>query len=146
MIFTILPFLGVRGYGANIGGDAYHLPKEERQPALDQKLKEALRPEFINRIDEIIFFNPLDQNDIFKREMEACLLNRVTISWDEEVIEYLTEKGVSPLYGVRPLERLIQKELQTPVINAVINQNLFEGSLHHFTVQDDQIILRLVEI
>lgn len=83
---------------SNIGGDAYHLPKEERQPALDQKLKEALRPEFINRIDEIIFFNSLDQNDIFKkiveskidifkREMEACLLNRVTISWDEEVIE-----------------------------------------------------------
>lgn len=141
---------------SNVGGIAYSLPKEERQPVLDLALRSTFRPEFINRIDEVLYFNALDDMAVFKKiatskihlfktAMEQSLLNRVTISWDESVIDYLAHEGISPEFGARPLERLIQKKLQTLVMNAVLNQCILEGSKLHFTAKDNQIILEVEE-
>jgi len=119
-------------------------------------LKKAFKPEFLNRIDEILYFNPLDDEAVFKKivfskvhlfkqAIEASLLNCVTLSWEDEVIAFLAREGLSPEYGARPLERLIEKSMKTLVINAVLNSHIIEGNHLHFKVQGDQIILEILE-
>ena len=141
---------------SNIGANAYDCPKEVRQPILDMALKKAFKPEFLNRIDEILYFNPLDDEAVFKKivfskvhlfkqAIEASLLNCVTLSWEDEVIAFLAREGLSPEYGARPLERLIEKSMKTLVINAVLNSHIIEGNHLHFKVQGDQIILEILE-
>ncbi len=141
---------------SNVSGNAYDLPKKERQPVLDMAVKRAFSPEFLNRIEEILYFNPLEDAavfkkivfskvDLFKQKIEENLLTLLTLSWDDEVIVFLAREGLSPEYGARPLERLIAKSMETLVINAVLNSHIIEGSHLHFKVQGDQIILEILE-
>jgi ATP-dependent Clp protease ATP-binding subunit ClpB len=97
-------------------------------------LKRALKPEFLNRIDEVIMFNPLSQSDIkgiVKIQLEELseLLEKsgITIEVKEEAIDWLAREGFDPQYGARPLKRLIQKEmvneLSKKIISGEINNN-----------------------
>jgi ATP-dependent Clp protease ATP-binding subunit ClpB len=81
-------------------------------------LRKQIRPEFLNRVDEIIMFNPLRSNEI--KQIVALQLqslkktlaeNDMELQWTEEALEYLTRNGYEPQYGARPLKRLIQKEV-----------------------------------
>ena len=84
----------------------------------EKALSAFLRPEFINRIDEIIMFEPLTREaiygilDIQLREVKGKLAeNGVNISFSKEFVDYLAEKGFDPAYGARPIKRLLQREL-----------------------------------
>lgn len=91
---------------------------EECRRAVVDILKRSMRPEFINRIDEIIMFEPLTKDDvvgilkmqleILGRKMED---NGISISFTPGFIEYIAEKGYDPAYGARPVKRIIQREL-----------------------------------
>lgn len=141
---------------SNIGARTYSLPtKEMQKEALDRELKETLRPEFINRIDDILRFNPLDNKDIVRNiarlqldnlQDKVAKLFSITLSWDEEVIEYLTEHGFSPLFGARPLRNLVEKQLMTLISNALLEETLQDGGSAHFSVQEDQVVLEVDRI
>ena len=99
------------------GGDKENLMEECKRDVLTI-LKKSVRPEFINRIDEIIMFEPLTQEaiygilDIQLREVKGKLAeNGVNISFSKEFVDYLAEKGFDPAYGARPIKRLLQREL-----------------------------------
>ena len=91
-------------------------------------LKEILRPEFLNRVDEVITFNHLTKDDfmgianIMLDELRQSLANRgLTFTWTNEVRQHLVDSAFSVTYGARNLRRTIQKELEDPISEAVID-------------------------
>ena len=97
-------------------------------------VRSAFRPEFLNRIDEIILFRRLEKEhmgaivDIQLQRLERLLKDRdMTIELDEAAREWLAEKGYDPAYGARPLKRVIQKELQDPLARLILDGTLHDG-------------------
>ncbi|MGI5876918.1 MAG: ATP-dependent chaperone ClpB [Dethiobacteria bacterium] len=91
-------------------------------------LRRFFRPEFLNRIDEIIVFRALEKEQI--KSIAALLMERLAarleqgtglkLDWDEEVLSYLADKGYNPDFGARPLKRVIQQEVETPLSRQII--------------------------
>ena len=111
-------------------------------------LREFLRPEFINRVDEIITFNRLTEEnflniaDIMLRELQDSLTTRgLTLTWDDTVRDFLSEKAYSVTYGARNLRRTIQQELEDPISEAIIDS--FEAPIEriHICIEDQQVKL-----
>ena len=111
-------------------------------------LREFLRPEFINRVDEIITFNRLTEEnflniaDIMLRELQDSLNTRgLTLTWDPAVQNFLSEKAYSVTYGARNLRRTIQQELEDPISEAIIDS--FENPIEriHMRIEDNGVKL-----
>ncbi len=109
-------------------------------------LKEFLRPEFINRVDEIITFNHLTEEnfldiaDIMLKELQDSLSDRgLTLTWDPELRAFLAEKAFSITYGARNLRRTIQKELEDPISQRIIESFETPISALHICVEDGNI-------
>ncbi len=109
-------------------------------------LREFLRPEFINRVDEIITFNHLSEEnflgiaDIMLKELREGLADRgLTVTWDESLRPFLVKKAYSQLYGARNLRRTIQKELEDPISEKIIAS--FEKPISgvHIAVNEDVV-------
>jgi len=103
-------------------------------------LRQFLRPEFINRVDEIITFNHLSKENfvgiasIMLRELQEGLSERgLSLSWEEDLVDYLVEKAYSVTYGARNLRRTIQKELEDPIAERIIDS--FESPISQITVR-----------
>ena len=115
---------------------------EEREKEYDEvrskvmeELQKSFRPEFLNRIDEVIVFKPLDRQSIQKivsilvSESVAHLSDRgVTADIDRKVFEKLAKDGYDSKYGARPLSRKIQNEILNPLANAIIEGNVTDGA------------------
>ncbi|MBA3664337.1 MAG: ATP-dependent Clp protease ATP-binding subunit [Bacteroidetes bacterium] len=104
------------------------------QAVIQNALKKAFAPEFLNRIDDVIMFNSLQREDIHKIiDIElGHLFGRVTglgytIKITDAAKDYIVEKGYDPNYGARPLKRAIQKYLEDPMAEEIIKNNLAEG-------------------
>ena len=103
-------------------------------------LREFLRPEFLNRVDEIITFNHLSEEhflgiaDIMLEELRGSLASRgLTLNWTEAVRQYLVQEAYSVTYGARNLRRTIQRELEDPISEAIIDS--FEEPISKITVR-----------
>ncbi len=111
-------------------------------------LKRTVRPEFLNRIDEIIMFEPLSQTDIrdiLRMQMadlqEKLGENGVTIEFTKEFEDYMSTKGYEPAYGARPIKRLMQKELVNMLAKAILDGKVSRDSLIRIDVREGQIII-----
>ena len=111
-------------------------------------LREFLRPEFLNRIDEIITFNQLTREnflgiaDIMLRELQESLAARgLNLSWQEDLRQWLTDKAYSAVYGARNLRRTIQRELEDPISEAIIDS--FENPIHAIAIAVEEGKIRL---
>ncbi|MDT8378781.1 MAG: ATP-dependent chaperone ClpB [Desulfotignum sp.] len=117
--------------------------QEEVDQGIARALKEVFRPEFLNRIDEIITFHALDREHI---EQIAAIqikdLNRrlgargLTIHMDDAAMAYLAEKGYDPSFGARPLKRVIQREIENPLSLALLKGEFVKGDTIRFTLDD----------
>ena len=112
---------------------------------IEQALKRAFAPEFLNRIDDIILFNNLNQEHIFNiidiemisvLERIRALGYNVKISNDAK--EYIAEKGFDSKFGARPLKRAIQKYFEDPISEEIINSNLDEGDTINVSLNKDK--------
>ena len=90
-------------------------------------LEEIMRPEFLNRIDEIIAFNQLTEDnfrliaEIMLNELKGTLADKeIRLTWDDSLLALLVEKSYSVKYGARNLRRLIEKEIENPLANAIV--------------------------
>ena len=107
---------------------------EDIRSALKELLKQSFRPEFLNRIDETVIFNRLGKNEIAKivdiqlSRLSARLSERkVTLTLSAGAKSFLAERGYDPLFGARPLKRIIQSELENPLARAIIAGKINEG-------------------
>ena len=138
---TIIVMTSNAGSEGRVGGLGFgrtegDMVKEKTMKAL----REFLRPEFINRVDEIITFNPLSREnflgiaDIMLSELRGSLANRgVDLSWDESVRQALVEEAYSTVYGARNLRRTIQRRLEDPISEAIIDS--FEAPISSIRVR-----------
>ena len=121
---------------------------EQVKEKIMKALQEFLRPEFINRVDEIITFNRLTQEDflgiadIMLAELRQSLLSRgLMLTWDAAVREYLVEKAYSVTYGARNLRRTIQRELEDPISEKIIDSFEAPISAVHIHAAQQQITI-----
>lgn len=104
---------------------------EKAREAVLEELKRTFRPEFINRLDEIVLFNNLTQNDL-KKIVDIQLRNlgkflsekKITVSLSENAKKLLSEQGFDPVYGARPLKRIIQKLIIDPLARKILSGEL----------------------
>ena len=117
------------GSEGRVGGVGFgRTDREQTQEKTMKALKEFLRPEFLNRVDEIITFNHLSREDfvgianIMLGELKQSLAERgLTLAWDDEVNGYLVDLAFSVTYGARNLRRTIQRELEDPISERIID-------------------------
>ena len=108
------------------GGSVSDMGQERAMKALN----DFLRPEFINRVDEIVYFNKLTEDD-FRRIAELMLgetkaaisESGIALTWNDSLIDYLVEKSYSVKYGARSLRRTIQKDVEDPVAAKIIEKH-----------------------
>ena len=111
-------------------------------------LKRTVRPEFLNRIDEVIMFEPLSQTDIrdiLRMQIadlrEKLSENGVALEFTKEFEDYMSTKGYEPAYGARPIKRLMQKELVNLLAKAILDGHVHRDSIIQVSVNDGQIVL-----
>ena len=111
-------------------------------------LQQFLRPEFINRVDEVVCFNQLTEENfraiarIMLDELVTSLGEKgITFRYDDALLGWLTDKSYSAAYGARNLRRTIQKELEDPMATAIIDSYEHPVSQVYARVEDDQIKL-----
>ena len=148
---TIIVMTSNAGSEGRVGGLGFgrtdnDMIKEKTMGAL----KEFLRPEFINRVDEIITFNRLTEEnflgiaDIMLEELRESLANRgLTLTWDEDVRKYLVDKAYSVTYGARNLRREIQRSLEDPISEKIIDSFEKPISAISITVENGEIQLKI---
>ena len=105
--------------------------KEEAREQVEKLLKQSFRPEFLNRLDEIVFYKPLTQNEIGSiLDLLIIDLNKrlseqeITIKLTDKAKKYLIDNGYDPVYGARPLKRFVQKQLETLIARRIIEQKI----------------------
>ena len=114
-------------------------------------VKAKLSPEFINRLDEILFFSKLGKShvaDIVEIQLNylknRLLLNNYSIVWDDKVCDTIALKGYNPEYGARPIKREIRDVVEDKISELIINNNIKEGSVIMIEVVDNKVEVNLV--
>jgi ATP-dependent Clp protease ATP-binding subunit ClpB len=138
---------------SNLGSEYLAAQKEGEitGTARDQVMnavRQAFRPEFLNRLDEIILFNRLSRKDmtgiveIQLRRLEALLADRkLELKLDQKAKEWLAEAGYDPVYGARPLKRVIQRELQNPLATMILEGRFKPGEAISVSADKDGLTI-----
>ena len=130
------------------GGSVSDMSREKAMKALN----EFLRPEFINRVDEVICFNSLTEENfrsiselMLKEVKELLAAKGICLSWEESLIDHLVSKGYSLTYGARNLRRLIQKEIEDRIAAALIEARGRQITAVQLSATDGNVTLKLEE-
>ncbi len=131
------------GFGQTLG----ELGREKAMKAL----REFLRPEFINRVDEIIYFQPLSKEtfrgiaQLILGELRDVMAERkIDFTWDDSVVDYLVAKSYSLTYGARNLRRQIQKDIEDAIASEIVDKH--KGQIHSISVTTDQDQILIVSL
>ena len=146
---TVIVMTTNAGSDKRTGSVGFNMSADEQGKEKAVKaLNDFLRPEFINRVDEIIYFHRLTEENIraiaslMLGDLRSAMAERGTaLTWDESVITYLAEKGYSAAYGARNLQRLIQKDVEDAIANEIIDHLKGAAKTVGLTVQDGKIVV-----
>ncbi|OLT62382.1 ATP-dependent chaperone ClpB [Moorena bouillonii] len=107
---------------------------EEMRKRVTESLRSHFRPEFVNRVDDVIIFHTLTRDELRKivgiqlKRIERLLAEqKITLAMSEQAQDYLTDAGYDPVYGARPLKRAIQRELENPIATKILENMFIEG-------------------
>ena len=139
---------------SNIGSPQI-LEAQQRRASYDEvrslvmtELREHFRPEFLNRIDETVVFHPLETEQLTKiveiqlERLRARLTERrISLSVTPAALRHLGERGYDPVYGARPLKRLIQQEIETPMARQLVKGELRDGDTATVDLKGQQIVI-----
>ncbi|GIW70587.1 MAG: chaperone protein ClpB [Planctomycetota bacterium] len=138
---------------SNLGASAIeHFESDEQYQQMREAVMKAVRghfrPEFLNRLDEIIIFRRLTADamapivDIQLRRLQRLLAERrIALAVTEEARRALAEEGYDPVYGARPLKRVIQRRLQDPLAEALLEQRILDGQTVQVRLHDGQLVI-----
>jgi ATP-dependent Clp protease ATP-binding subunit ClpB len=139
---------------SNLGAHALAEDKSEGEisgharDAVMEAIRSHFRPEFLNRVDEIVFFKRLGRSEIdrivgvqLKRLEKILAERRITLSMNDKAMHWLAERGYDPVYGARPLKRAIQKEVQDPLARIILEGRIKDGEPVKVTVEGSTLAL-----
>jgi ATP-dependent Clp protease ATP-binding subunit ClpC len=138
------------GFGATkpVGEHEYDVMRDQ----LLEEARKAFKPEFINRLDDIIVFHQLTKPDLLQIvELEVAKVFRrikekeVSIELDQSAKELLIEKGYDPAYGARPMRRAVERYLEDPFAEELLRGNIKAGDLVHTSVADGKLQFHVME-
>ena len=122
---------------------------EEAKEKVENLLKKSFRPEFLNRLDEIVFYKPLKKNEIAKilelliKDLENRLEDKhITLELTNSAKEYLIDNGYDEIYGARPLKRFVRKKVETLIAEKILTQEILPMSKIVIDSQNNNLILR----
>jgi ATP-dependent Clp protease ATP-binding subunit ClpB len=125
------------------------IPESARESVMAE-LRDHFRPEFLNRIDDVVLFKPLsleeitDIVDLLLAGLNKRLVDRkVTVVFTDAAKKWIGEKGYDPTYGARPLKRFLQKQVETQLARALVAGEVEEGSEVAFSAKDDQLAMKI---
>jgi len=143
---------------SNLGGDILagqeegHDSAELRGPVMDI-VRASFRPEFLNRLDEVILFHRLFRShmdgivDIQLGHLYALLADRkITLNLDADAKAWLADQGFDPVYGARPLKRIIQRVLQNPLASQILEGKIKDGDTVDISTKDGSLMINGVEV
>jgi ATP-dependent Clp protease ATP-binding subunit ClpB len=129
----------------NMAGNSAH---ERIKDSVMTVVSQHFRPEFLNRIDDVIVFRGLRPEDIrsiaeiqLGRLAKRVSENGITLDVKDEVLDYVAELGFDPLYGARPLKRVIQQKLENPLSQGILSGEIYQNSVVSAAMQGDEVCL-----
>jgi ATP-dependent Clp protease ATP-binding subunit ClpB len=121
---------------------------EEIKNVVTGELRRHFRPEFLNRIDETVVFHPLTIENLVKivdiqlvRLRQRLAERRITLALTPEAIQDLAKRGYDPVYGARPLKRLIQQSLETSIARLLVKGELRDGDTATVDLKDGGLVV-----
>jgi ATP-dependent Clp protease ATP-binding subunit ClpC len=134
------------GFKARGGPD--NVTVDDIKNVVDAELKRHLAPEFLNRLDDVILFQPLQPEDMLgiahkqlARERKAAETRGYRMQWDDAVVELLARKGYTPLEGARPVRNLVQQWVEDALTQQVLDGRLKSGQTIVLSVADDKLVV-----
>jgi ATP-dependent Clp protease ATP-binding subunit ClpB len=132
--------------GISVNGDI----EEDARNSVMKELRGRFRPEFLNRVDDIVLFKPLHMDEIvtitelLAKELKNRLLEQhITLDISSDAKKFIAENGYDPVYGARPLKRYIQRELETRVARAIIAREIGDGGTITVDLIDGKLGIRI---
>ncbi|HYD93386.1 MAG TPA: AAA family ATPase [Candidatus Paceibacterota bacterium] len=130
---------------ASIGFGTSETDREQMHDKVMKALKEHFRPEFLNRLDDIVMFEALEKETLIgivenqvKEVIERLAGKRITLNLSPEVKAWLADVGYNPQYGARPLKRAIQDKILTPIATLMVGQGVMEGGTVSVTMKNGE--------
>jgi ATP-dependent Clp protease ATP-binding subunit ClpB len=112
------------------------------------ELRRHFRPEFLNRVDETVVFHPLETDQLTKiveiqleRLRGRLTERRITLVVSRPALRHLAERGYDPVYGARPLKRLIQQEIETPIARQIVKGELKDGDTATVDMKKEGLVI-----
>lgn len=133
-------------------GDPEEKNADRTREIIEREVKNAFAPEFLNRLDEVIMFNPLSEENI--EEITKLMLEKtrerlnnidIDITYDEEVVKLLAKEGFNEEYGARPLERHITKMIDNRLAEDILDNKLNRDAIIKLSVKDDELQFKNVK-
>jgi ATP-dependent Clp protease ATP-binding subunit ClpC len=122
---------------------------EQMRERILEEAKKVFRPEFLNRLDDVIVFRALTKPDLIqildlevRKVMDRLQHKNVRIELDAKAKDFLTDKGFDPLYGARPMRRAVERYLEDPLAEEIIRGNLHENEPVLVTVEGDKLVFK----
>ncbi len=139
---------------SNLGAHAFSM-QEPDQPISPQvrdevmeTVRQAFRPEFLNRLDDIIIFNRLQKahmNNIVALQLQGLAKrledHQMTLTWNDKALDWLTQAGYDPVYGARPLKRVIQRQVQDPLSLKILSGDIKDGATITLSASDAGLLI-----
>ncbi|MFA3872645.1 ATP-dependent Clp protease ATP-binding subunit [Streptomyces sp. MMCC 100] len=141
-----------RGAGIGFGAGGAEADEEARREQVLRPLREHFRPEFLNRVDEIVVFRQLSGEQL--RQITSLLLEQtrrmvhaqgITVDFTDAAVDWLAERGYQPEYGARPLRRTIQREVDNELSRLLLDGRVSEGGRVTVDVEDGRLAFRTPE-
>lgn len=123
---------------------------DERKKAVKDELKKYFKPEFLNRLDDIIIFNPLKKDEIinivdimFKQIAKKATMQNINISISSSAKEFIANTGFDPIFGARPLRLALIKHVEDKLSEMILRDEVKEDSKVLFDVENEEIIPKI---
>ena len=138
---------------SNLGSDILAAQPDGEIPPLAQAqvlrvVREHFRPEFLNRLDEIVLFRRLQRTDMARiveiqlaRLRELLRDRHIVLDLDQSATEWLADQGYDPVYGARPLKRVIQRSLQNSLAGMLLDGSIHDGDTIHVSAGPDGLLI-----
>ena len=136
------------GFGASAGNESY----EQMRDKIMEESKRVFKPEFINRLDDMIVFHTLSRENLVRivdlevaKVVDRVKAKEIHISLDPTAVEFLIDKGYDPTYGARPMRRAVERYLEDPLAEELLRSTIKPGDTVEVHADGDKLAFRAAQ-